>query len=221
MPKSEFAIGLDEIQKPIAAALKQKGFRKAGRTFNRLSVGGLTHVVNFQMGQYPIGEYVIPGIREDFYGKFAINLGIVLPCIRRIERRWEAKKVYQEYDCEIRQRLGSLAKNGHDVWWIIKPPLAAVASEVQNLLFEFGMPFLDHFSSYEDVTREFETCGKFPFLNEGRSALVAAMIYHDRGNSTASESAFRRAKEYPTKNAGFLKHIQTIENECQQKRNDA
>lgn len=214
MQKSNVAATLDEIQKPINDALKARGFKKSGRTLNRVMPSGLVHVVNFQMGQFPIGEYVIPGIRESFYGKFAVNLGVVLPCVRRIEHNWEPKKIYQEYDCEIRERLGSLADEGRDFWWTIEPNFDGVADDVFRKLHDLGLPFLEKFNSYEDVLREFECSGKFPLLNEGRSALVVAMIRHDQGDEAGAKLAFERAKTYPTRNPGFIKHVQAIEDAC-------
>ncbi len=64
MPKSLVVAALDSIQKELTAFLKPLGFRKKGRTYNRCVHDGLVQAINLQMGQYPIGEYEIPGIRE-------------------------------------------------------------------------------------------------------------------------------------------------------------
>jgi hypothetical protein len=215
MPKSNVAATLDEIQKPINDALKKRGFKRTGRTLNRPMPSGLVHVVNFQMGQFPIGEYLIPGIRESFYGKFAVNLGVVLPCVGRIEHHWEPKRVYQEYDCDVRQRLGALAHEGKDFWWPIQPDVGGVAEDVFRKLHDLGLPFLDRFSSYEEVVREFDREGKLPFSNGGRSALVVAMILHELGDEEEAKRAFQRARTFPTMNPGFAKHVDAIEEACQ------
>jgi len=221
MAKSEISGALDQIQRLVAVVLKERGFRKSGRTFNRHTSGSLVHVVNFQMGQWPVGNYVVPGLRESAYGKFTVNLGIALPDVRRIEGRLEEKKVYQEYDCEIRERLGSLAKGGADVWWEICPPVETIASDLSALFRSHGFPFLERFESYDDVILEFGTTGKLPFSNEGRSALVIAMLHHARNDEAAAAEAFRRAKAYPTKNPGFLRYVGAIEDACRKRANKA
>src|SRR5688572_2664900 len=109
MPKSDLAKDLDKLQAQITAFLKPLRFRKKGRTHNRRTEGGLVQVVNFQMGAYPIGENVIPGLRESFYGKFAVNLGVLIPCIYETEWQKPVPDFTQEYDCTIRDRLGTLA----------------------------------------------------------------------------------------------------------------
>jgi Domain of unknown function (DUF4304) len=88
MPKSGYVTSLDEIQRAMTAFLKPLGFRKSGRAYNRAVQDGLVHVVGFQMGEYPIGQYAIPGTRESFYGRFTVNLGIMLPAVRDMEQRY-------------------------------------------------------------------------------------------------------------------------------------
>jgi hypothetical protein len=62
------------------------------------------------MGQYPIGEnYVIPGIRESFYGRFTVNLGVLLPCVYEVENQKSVPSFPQDYNCSIRERLEHLA----------------------------------------------------------------------------------------------------------------
>src|ERR1700709_1123710 len=107
--KSEFVSALDNVQRAVTGRLRPLGFKKGGRTYNRILDSGLVQVVNFQMGEYPIGDYVIPGLRESYYGKFAINLGVYLPCVFEIEGEPGPKRIVRDYHCEIRERLGALA----------------------------------------------------------------------------------------------------------------
>src|SRR5437868_3156941 len=79
MTKSPFAHKLDEIVRSVSPELKAAGFRKKGRTFNRVAEDGFVHVIGFQMGQFPVGNletYVVPGLRENLYGKYTVNLGV-------------------------------------------------------------------------------------------------------------------------------------------------
>jgi len=75
MPKSDLVNQMDEIQAKLRPLLKDEGYRVRGRTFNRTTHDGLTQVLNFQMGSFdPPGTTYIPGLRENLYGKFTVNL---------------------------------------------------------------------------------------------------------------------------------------------------
>lgn len=80
MTKSALATSLDALQAHLNPWFRQAGFRKHGRTYNRTTTDGLTHVVGFQMGSFdPPGTTHIPGLRENLYGRFAVNLGVYVP----------------------------------------------------------------------------------------------------------------------------------------------
>ena len=64
MAKSTHAQAVDDIQNALRPSLKERGFMVRGRTFNRTTEGGLTQVVNIQMGASdPPGTSHIPGFR--------------------------------------------------------------------------------------------------------------------------------------------------------------
>jgi hypothetical protein len=75
MAASPYVKALDDIQKALTGFLKPVGFKKKGRTYNRQVGDSLVQVVNLQMGQFPIGDYAIPGLRESHHGRFTVNLG--------------------------------------------------------------------------------------------------------------------------------------------------
>ena len=78
--KSDPLKTLDELQGKLRSALAERGFRTRGRAFNRRTSDGLTEVVHIQMGSFdPPGTTYIPGLRENFYGKFTVNLGVFVP----------------------------------------------------------------------------------------------------------------------------------------------
>jgi len=106
--------------------LRATGFRKSGRTHNRRVGDGLVHVVSLQMGQYVSGQY----------GKFAINLGVYLPCVPEIEYGRSASKTIHEYSCEIRDRLGALAFSRKDVWWELDASVGKTAALICRLMDE-------------------------------------------------------------------------------------
>ena len=208
MPKSAFAEHLDTVQAQITAFLRKLGFRKKARTHNRLTTEGLIHVVNFQMGGYPIGEhYVIPGIRESFYGKFAVNLGVLLPCVYETEWQKPVPSFAQEYYCTIRERLGCLAY-GRDHWFELTSDSSTLATTLVQMLDKLGLPFLEQFLNYEAVLRYYETHGDLPSQNAGRATLEAGIVAHQLGDVAKSQQLL--AKAHSTDHKGFRRHVSIL-----------
>lgn len=204
-PKSEIAKNLDVIQGAVHSFLKPLGFRKKGRTHNRHTNGGLTHVVGFQMGAYPIGDcYVIPGLRESYYGRFVVNLGVLLPCVNEVEQQSPPGDFVQEHYCTIRRRLGVLAF-GEDKWFEITSDTATLAATVVDLLDRFGLEFFEQFQSYNDVLSHYSVHGNLPSQNVGRASLEAALIAHHTGDEALARSLF--AKAFATNHRGFQEHV--------------
>jgi hypothetical protein len=160
------------------------------------------------MGQFPVGDYVIPGVRESFYGRFAVNLGVLLPAVLRIEHSRDRPEFAREYDCEIRDRLGRLAYE-EDTWWDLDHQVAATAQSVAGLMDQHGLPFLDQFEDYRCVLSHLAQTGTLPFHNEGRSALVGALICCHLGEGDRASELFDRAVAYAKSlpNKGFLEHV--------------
>lgn len=209
MPKSQFAQNLDAIQATVQSFLKPLDFRKKARAHNRRTESGLVHVISFQIGQFPIGDnYIIPRFRENLYGKFAINLGILLPCVYQVERQKPLPDFIQEYDCTIRQRLGTLAF-GKDEWFEITDNNTALTTKIVELLDKYGLEFLDRFGTYQDVLSYFQANGNLPFQNPSRASLEAALVAYQIGNETLSKALFAKARD--TDNKGFQNHVAEIE----------
>ena len=189
----------------VKTFLKPLGFLKKGRTHNRGTVEGLIHVVNFQMGAYPIGDhYVVPGVRESLYGKFAVNLGVLLPCVFEAEWKHPVSDFVQECQCTIRQRLGVLAF-GEDQWFEIASDPSLTATSVVDLLERFGPRFFAQFQTYADVLVYYNEHGALPFQTAPRATLEAALIAHHVGNDALARSLF--AKAYATDHEVFRHYV--------------
>jgi len=209
MAKSQFVEDLDTIQAAVHSFLKPLGFRKKGRAYNRRTEGRLPHVVTFQMGEYPIGDnYVIPGIRESFYGKLAINLGVLLPCVYEVEQRHPPPDFVREYDCTIRQRLGALAF-AEDKWFEITHDTAGLAATIVKLLDQFGLDFFEQFKSYKDVIAYYNQHGDLPFQNSSRASLEVALIAFHIGDKSFAKALFDKARTSTHK--GFQEHVSRLE----------
>lgn len=207
MAKSEFARKLDAVQANVHSFLKPLGFRKKARTHYRSTEEGLIQVVNFQMGHYPIGDYVIPGIRESFYGLFSVNLGVMLPCVYQLEWQVPIPSVVQEYHCTIRERLGSLAF-GRDRWFELTDKTDSLSTTLVDLLDRFGLPFVDQFATYSAVLSYYEKHGELPSQNSRRATLEAAIITHHLGDAARTRLLFSKA--YDTEREGFRQHVRKL-----------
>ncbi len=170
--KDELKTNLDNIQKEIFQFLKPLGFKKKGRTFNRQTEDGIYQVINIQSGRYEFGDkYVIPGFRENFYGKFTINLGVMVKEIYELESHNKTKDIYQDYDCQIRERLSHLTIK-QDHWWTISDDNNKTAKEIVDGLSSYGLDWLDYFENRDKI------CGNLVRLEGGspRAKLDVALI---------------------------------------------
>lgn len=213
MAKSEYSVEMDEIMEPISIYLKEQGFRKSARNFNRRVEDGLIQVLSFQMGRYEFGVQEIPGLRYNLHGKFTVNLGVLIPGILLAEGfgTFDGKKVYNEGYCSIQTRLGHLMPAGGDAWWGIEEPFPPISREVLELTIKHGLPFLGQFHCNSDVVGYFEKHHRLPGLTDPRCRLIVGLLYHAMGNAPAAIAAFRDAQKLADKNAAFVAHVALIE----------
>lgn len=171
--KDELKTRLDSIQKEIFNYLKPLGFKKKGRTFNRQTEDGIYQVINIQSGRYEFGDkYVIPGFRENYYGKFTINLGVMVTDIYELESYNKPKDIYQDYDCQIRTRLTHLTIK-QDFWWPISNNTEEITKEIIQGLKSNGIQWLDTFESREKIIKNW---GNMADSNSPRAKLDVALI---------------------------------------------
>jgi len=215
MNKSTHVLAMEAIQKPVTEFLRAAGFKKSGRTYNRLVDDGLAHVINFQMGRYPLANQSVTGIRQNEHGKFTVNLGIHLPCVSKIEWGKIGQGTLREYDCQVRVRLGGLAY-GQDTWWPLEPPALETGQTMTGLLEKYGLPFLSTFANYESVLVYQRDHGELPFNNLGRSTLIAAIIHHKIGDLQSAADCFERSARIAVQKnqAGLGEYIEKIRRLC-------
>lgn len=214
MKKSGNVQVLDEVQDLLSSEFKNFGFRKKGRTYNRRFSEGLFHVVNFQMGRYPVQQSQQAGVDKSLYGSFTVNLGICLPYVLEIEYPDKPKKFYHEYDCQIRTRLGSLLGEGSDLWWDLNQTPGDLSDTVSSLIFTGGLPFLEKFTSNESVVEYYRKHGDLPFNNPWRSALIVGIVLSGLGKIQAAEAHFDNAVNQSSGHPGFRTYVQDIRVRC-------
>jgi Domain of unknown function (DUF4304) len=156
MAKSQPSREMGQLVAQLRPFLKERGFRARAATFNRKTQDGLTHVVQFQSGRCdPPGTNYIPGLRENLYGKFTINVGVFVPEVYTAE--WgnsrKEREFVPEIDCCIRRRIGALAPQEVDVWWLIKADPETQAVLKQHLERDV-LPFLAKFETRNALLSE-------------------------------------------------------------------
>ena len=177
MSKSLLSSEMDELQNHLNPLLRQHGFKKKGRTYNHATAEGLTHVVGFQMGVFdPPGTTYIPGLRENLYGRFTVNLGVYVPEVGGALGH-EAKPTVHDYDCCIRTRLGRGAEK--ELWWEISGGEAVIADITERLLNE-AFSLFRRFESRDQILNEFlSETDNTPIMAVPR--IVCAIILLNRG----------------------------------------
>ena len=217
MKKSKFVRTINETQKAITPFLREFGFYRKGRNYNRCCSDGIVHVINFQMGQYPLEKNEIPDIRKNLYGRFTVNLGVLISCVDQLEFQRKAKSFYKEHDCHIRARLGLLIDDGYDMWWNLDQKPEKLRRTILPLLQNYGLPFIDQFSGYKSIIVYYLDHQTLPFNSAARSALLIALIYCAMGEEQIARKYFDQALEVAmgeSSHLGFLEHIRVVRERC-------
>ena len=197
--------------------MREFGFYRKGRNYNRRCTDGIVHVINFQMGQYPLEKNEISDIRKNLYGRFTVNLGVLIPCVDQLEFQRKAKSFYKEQDCHIRARLGVLIDDGYDMWWNLDQKPEKLRRTILPLLQNYGLPFVDQFSSYKSIIAYYLDHRTLPFNSAARSALLIALIYCAMSEEQTANEYFDQALEVAvdeTGHPGFLEHIRVVRERC-------
>ena len=208
MPKSDLPLALDEIQREIAPELKRRRFRVRGRTFNCPTTDGLTHVLNLQMGSFdPPGTTYHPGLRENLYGRFTVNLGVHVPEVAANHGDGPAKSWIQDYNCCLRSRLGELGLERKDLWWSIRSRAQALDDLLPRISHD-AMRFFATYGSREEILSALD--GKTENMSSGNPPrIICAIILASRGDiSRARKLLSEQALE--TRNPGHPAYVRAL-----------
>jgi hypothetical protein len=204
MTGSALAHTLDQLQALLDPMLRQFGFRKHGRIYNRSTADGLTHVIGFQMGRSdPPGTIYIPGLRENLYGLFAVNLGVYVPEVARDHGGREAKSVVHEYNCCIRTRLKRKANK--DLWWTISDGGPLVA-EISELIQAEALPLFQRFENRDQILDEFQAAPDSTELMAVPRIVCAIILLHRGQREEARRLLAAQARDH-TRNPGHRAYV--------------
>jgi len=169
-----FSEPMADVVRRVAPVMKANGFRKRRHSFNRGAGDGIVHHLSFQMGAFdPPGTVEIPGLRPNLYGKFTVNLGVFVPAMSRMgapRSDW-----INDYNCQLRKRLGELLPEQADVWWSLEH--ADAGEDVRREVSDQALPWLDRFGSYQQIVAIFETAGRDPLGMHPAAPLDLADLY--------------------------------------------
>jgi hypothetical protein len=208
MSETEYAAAMTAVVTELKPLLKGHGFRKRRHTFNREPEDGLVQVVSFQMGAHMVGDPVeVPGLRENLYGRFTVNLGIFLRDVHERLAEFEVPAFVSESHCEISMRLGELP-TGSERWWNLEQDPRELAADVGDELREHGMPWLDALSSRASILQAWHREGDaIGFAPRGR--LIVALMHWLRGEHQLAERLVRDYLEgsHPPGHAEYVQEV--------------
>ncbi len=210
---SEYSETMATVVRGIHPLLKEAGFRKRRHTFNRSVEEGIVQVIRFQMAQkLPPGAEPIPPIRLDLYGLFTVNFGVAISEAWSLSRRGgqQMPDFMNDYDCEIRERLGQINGRTVDTWWPLSADSGRLVDEVGGAIGEHGLAWLDHRATRDSILDLFEAGGlrALPLP----TALPIVMILHRRGALERAADVLRSYYE-PVTHRGHRERVFEIAEE--------
>ncbi len=176
---------MDRLQANLRPFLKEHGFRMKGRTANRATSDGLTHVINFQMGKFdPPGTSYIPWLRRNLYGKFTVNIGVYVPEVATLRYVAKKRSFAPEIECCVRMRLGHLGGELADRWWDL-PGNQKTETDLWRRFETNALPFLARLESRDLLLQEFEAN---PEIGGPGSRITRAIMLVARGLTEPAKS---------------------------------
>ena len=202
--KSKYVIALDQVQAKVFEYMKPLGFRKKGRTFNREAhEPGIFQIVQFQTGPYELAPE-IPPFRLNFYGKFTINIGVLVKELYDFVEWHKPKSFYQEVDCQARSRLSHLLY-GKDVWWDLTSDVDELSTTIVDGFRSVGF---DYFALYDTRVKFRENYGRFGDAPPRAKLDVALMVlHHDRAEG---ERLFREYYERTDRSHPHFEYVKDL-----------
>lgn len=192
--KSPIARRLDDVQNRLAALLKPLGFARKGRTFRRETEPGIFQIIALQAGPFEIGPPLpepVKHLREDYYGKFTVNLGVFVEEIfERTNPPVSPNRVISDAHCSIRTRLGHITARD-DLWWSLIEDQGDLADDIGALLLHVGIPFLERFKSRDQVVRDWIRFNETELAVTAVARLDVAMVLLKRGDHVGARRLFQ------------------------------
>ncbi len=160
------------------------------------------------MGSFdPPGTTYHPGLRENLYGRFTVNLGVYVPEVASFHGGGPPKSWIQDYNCCLRTRLGALGLENKDLWWSIRAR-DEVLDDLLPRVSHDAMRYFATYTSRDQILSALE--GKSQNTSAGGPPrIICAIILAQRGNtSQARELLKEQARE--TRNPGHPAYVRAL-----------
>ncbi len=202
--KSKCVVALDRIQAKVYEYMKPLGFRKKGRTFNReADEKGIFQVVHFQTGPFELAPE-IPPFRLNLYGRFTVNMGVLIQELYDLEPWHKPTTFFQEPYCLPRRRLPVLLY-GKDVWWDLAGDPDKLAGTVIDGFESHGF---NYFALYDTRAKFCENYGKHHDAPPRAPLDIALLIRHT--DKAAGEKLFREYYHGDHINPGHVDYLEEL-----------
>jgi hypothetical protein len=125
-------------KKYIAPVLSDHGFQRSQLIWKR-RLPALSHVLEIQISRWNTKDRA----------EFTINLGVWIEQVWRICWDKAPPKKVTASDCFPHWRVAAVMASATDVWWTVEAPddVARVGTELQSILLEHCIPFLEKLNS--------------------------------------------------------------------------
>lgn len=121
--------------------LKPNGYKKTDSNFRLFHPNGLCKIINFQKSLYSCDGEI----------RFTVNVGLYN------QQDLENPNLrFKEYECKVRTRVRGVSNRyDTDKWWTITEgtDVERIYAEFETVFIEDVLPWLDQFSSWDDVIR--------------------------------------------------------------------
>ena len=175
---------VDKIESAVLDFVKPYGFKKHGRTLHRFVSGDISQVIHFQSGM-PTRGMPTRGMK----GLMCVNIGIRIPeCSERDFHPVNDKKYYQEHECTLRSRLGTVSRK-KETWYDLAKPTEKIISKI---LKEIGGVVFPAFEVLKDRKSILEFREKYSSFDTFSSTklLDECMIYGHLDNIDKAKELF-------------------------------
>jgi hypothetical protein len=202
--KTKYVITLDQIQARVYEFLKPLGFGKKGRTLNReADEKGIFQAVHFQTGPYELAPE-IPPFRLNLYGKFTINLGVLIKELYDLEPWHKPTNFYQEMYCQARMRLPVLLYE-KDIWWDLNADPDELAKTVID---GFRTAGFSYFELYDTRAKFCDNYGRFADAPPRAKLDIALLVLHS--DRLSGEKLFRNYYNGEFGNPSHKKYVEEL-----------
>ena len=167
MAKSPSIEILDQVMQSVAPLLTGKGYRKSARSFVA-ETDGVARLLQFQTSQ----------LNKPEEAAFTLSLSVHSGAFHEAYTGKPFPKNRSTSEPVVAAKIGRLLPDGEDVWWSLKPGVspALVSREVDALLREHALPFLDRFSSEAALLQELEHGEGLPGFSAMRERCRAVLL---------------------------------------------